>query len=56
MEEPTGEIQLQPVGSHKLQSNEVKIKNGGMKEEGLIEVGQMIGLPRCRRRAWSDTL
>lgn len=44
------------MGSHKLLSNEVRIKDGGMKEEGLIEVGQMIRLPRCCWRARSAPL
>lgn len=56
MVDPTGERWLQPVGSHKLLSNEVRIKDGGMKEEGLIEVGQMIRLPRCCWRARSAPL
>lgn len=56
MVDPTGERRLQPVGSHKLLSNEVRIKDGGMKEEGLIEVGQMIRLPRCCWRARSAPL
>ncbi len=43
MLDPTWERLLQPVGSHKLLSNEVRIKDGGMKEEGLIEVGKLLG-------------
>lgn len=43
MLDPTWEKLLQPVGSHKLLSNEVRIKDGGMKEEGLIEVGKWLG-------------
>lgn len=43
MLDPTGERRLQPVGSHKLLSNEVRIKDGGMEEEGLIEVGKWLG-------------
>lgn len=40
MLDPTGKRRLQPVGYHKLLSNEVRIKDGGMKEEGLIEVSK----------------
>lgn len=51
MVDPTGKRRRQPADSHELLSNEVRIKDGGMKEEGLIEVGQMIRLPRCCWRA-----